>query len=257
MNSDHRSRYDLAIDAARKAGDLALGYFSPHLAVERKADQSPVTIADQNAEKLLRETLLGRFPNDGFLGEEFGDTPGDSGYRWIIDPIDGTRSFVRGLPLWGTLVGLEHRGELVAGIAYVPAFKQMYRALRGDGAYKDDRRIQVSTIDRLDKAHLYYSSLAWFRKAGAEREILELYHKTERQRGFGDFYGFVLIAEGAGEIMIEYGVHAWDIAALIPIVEEAGGKMTAWDGTIDIERPDVVATNGRLHAETLGYLPRR
>ena len=255
MNSDPRSRYDLAIDAARKAGELALGYFSPDLAVQQKADASPVTIADQNAEKLLRETLLGRFPQDGFLGEEFGDTPGDSGYRWIIDPIDGTRSFVRGLPLWGTLVGLEHRGELVAGIAYVPALKQMYRALRGDGAYKDDRRIHVSKIDRLDKAHLYYSSLAWFRKAGAEREILELYHKTERQRGFGDFYGFVLIAEGAGEIMVEHGVHAWDVAALIPIVEEAGGKMTAWDGSIDIERPDVVATNGRLHAETLGYLP--
>ena len=90
MNSDHRTRYDLAIDAARKAGDLALGYFSPDLAVQRKADESPVTIADQNAEKLLRETLLGRFPGDGFLGEEFGDTPGDSGYRWIIDPIDGT-----------------------------------------------------------------------------------------------------------------------------------------------------------------------
>ena len=256
MNPDVRSRYEIAIDAARKAGDLANGFFSPELAVERKADMSPVTIADRNAEKLLRETLLGKFPRDGFLGEEFGDTPGESGYRWIIDPIDGTRSFVRGLPLWGTLVGLEHQGELVAGITYVPALKQTYRALRGDGAYKDDRPIRVSTIAELGKAHLYYSSLAWFRKAGAEKEILELYHKTERQRGFGDFYGFVLIAEGAGEIMVEHGVHAWDVAALIPIVEEAGGKMTAWDGTVDVERPDVVATNGLLHAETLRHLPR-
>jgi histidinol-phosphatase len=256
MNADWRTRYDVAIEAARKAGDLANSFFATDLQVIWKSDQSPVTLADQNAEKLLRETLLGRFPTDGFLGEEFGDTPGSSGYRWIIDPIDGTRSFVRGVPLWGTLVGLEYKGELLAGLAYVPPLKQMYRALRGDGAFKDDRRIHVSKVDRLEKAHLYYSSLTWFEKAGAAKEFLDLYHRTERQRGFGDFYGFVLVAEGAGDIMVEHGVHAWDVAALIPILEEAGGKMTAWDGTIDIERSDVLATNGLLHAEAMKFLPK-
>lgn len=257
MNADWRNRYEVAVEAARTAGELALGYYEQKLDVIWKSDQSPVTLADQNAEKLLRETLLGRFPTDGFLGEEFGDAPGTSGYRWIIDPIDGTRSFVRGVPLWGTLVGLEYKGELIAGITRVPALKQTYRALRGDGAFRDDRPIHVSKVADMTKAHLYYSSLSWFKKAGALDRFLELYFRTERQRGFGDFYGFVLVAEGAGDVMVEHGVHAWDIAALIPLLEEAGGKMTAWDGTVDIERTDVLASNGLLHTEVLRHLPGR
>jgi len=254
MNADWRNRYDAGIAAAQQAGDLAMQWFDADVPVQWKADESPVTIADQSAEKLLRETLLQKFPNDGFLGEEFGATPGASGYRWIIDPIDGTRSFVRGVPLWGTLVGLEYQEELIAGIAYIPPLKQTYRALRGDGAYRDSRRIRVSDVSDLSKAHLYYSSIGWFRKADAESQFLTLYHQTERQRGFGDFYGFVLVAQGAGDVMVEHGVHAWDIAALIPILEEAGGKMTAWDGTIDLDRPDVVATNGVLHPKILRHL---
>ena len=112
-------------------------------------------------------------------------------------------------------------------------------------------------MDILARAHVYYSSISWFKRAGAERQFLELVGRTERQRGFGDFYGFVLVAEGAGDIMVEHGVHAWDVAALIPLLEEAGGKMTAWDGTVDIERTDVVASNGLLHAEALRHLPER
>src|SRR5207244_7599425 len=159
-------RYEVAIDAACKAGALALGYFDQDIAVEWKEDQSPVTLADREAEALLRATLLGRFPGDGFLGEESGDTPGKSGYRWIIDPIDGTRSFVRGVPLWATLVGLEYRGEQVAGVAVVPALGHTYRALRGDGAYRGERRIRVSDVATLAEAHLFYSSIAWFTQAG-------------------------------------------------------------------------------------------
>jgi histidinol-phosphatase len=251
MTAESRTRYDAAVAAAEAAGQLALRYFDSDIAVEWKADHSPVTLADRDAEALLRKTLLGKFPGDGFLGEESGDTPGTTGYRWIIDPIDGTRSFVRGIPLWATLVGLEYRGELVAGVCRVPAFKQTYRALRGDGAYRDDRRIRVSTVDTLAKSHVYYSSISWFKRAGIDRQFLELVDCTERQRGFGDFYGFVMVAQGSGEAMLEYGVHAWDVAALIPIVEEAGGKMTTWDGTTDIDRPDTLATNGLLHAEVM------
>lgn len=254
MSADWQSRYELAIDAAKKAGDIAMAYFDKPLSVQWKADESPVTIADQNAEKLLRETILGKFPNDGFLGEEFGDTRGDSGFRWIIDPIDGTRSFVRGIPLWGTLIGLEYKGELIAGIARMPALNQTYHALRGNGAYRDERRIRVSTVDTLEKAHLYYSSISWFAKAGADKRFLELYERCERQRGFGDCYGFLLIAEGAGEMMIDHGVHAWDIAAIIPIVLEAGGQMTDWTGAVDIRRTDSIASNGLLHAQALAYL---
>ena len=251
MNADWRNRYDLAIDAAHKAGQFALGYFDQGIAVEWKPDQSPVTMADKGAEQLIRQTLLAKFPHDGFLGEEFGDTPGSSGFRWIIDPIDGTRSFVRGIPIWATLVGLEHKGELIAGVAYSPALKQTFRALRGDGAYRDERRIRVSDVRTLDKAHVYYSSISWFTKAGADQQFLKLVSMTERQRGFGDYYGFLMVAQGAGEIMVEHGVHAWDIAALAPIVEEAGGKLTAWDGKFDLEKPDVLASNTLLHETAL------
>ncbi len=254
MNADWRNRYEVALDAAQKAGQLALSYFDQGVAVEWKADQSPVTLADRGAEEMLRHELLGRFPNEGFLGEEFGLTPGSSGFRWIIDPIDGTRSFVRGIPIWATLVGLEYKGELIAGVAYIPAMRQTYRALRGEGAFRDERRLRVSDVNTLDKAHVYYSSIAWFNKSGHDQQFLKLVHLTERQRGFGDFYGFVMIAQGSGEIMVEHGVHAWDIGALAPIVEEAGGKLTAFDGKFNLDRPDVLASNGLLHDEALAII---
>jgi histidinol-phosphatase len=236
------------------AGRLALRYFDVPLDVEWKQDQSPVTVADREAEALLRTTLLGAFPRDGFLGEESGDTPGSSGFRWVIDPIDGTRNFVRGIPLWATLVGLECRGEQIAGVADVPALGQTYRALRGDGAYRDERRIGVSDVVDLGAAIMFYSSLSWFIKAGRRDVFLDLAGRVQRQRGFGDFYGFVLVAQGSGELMIEHGVHAWDIAAVKVIVEEAGGRFSNWDGSGDINRPDVVASNGRLHDAALAIL---
>ncbi len=251
MNADWRTRYDFAMDVAHQAGQFALQYYNQGIAVEWKADHSPVTLADRGAEQLLRSAIASKFPGDGFLGEEFGDTPGTSGYRWIVDPIDGTRSFVRGLPIWATLVGLEYKGELIAGVAYAPALGQTHRALRGDGAYCDNRRIRVSDVATLDKSHVYYSSIAWFKKAKRDKQFLKLVDLTERQRGVGDYYCFMLVAQGAGEIAIEYGVHAWDIAALAPIVEEAGGKFTSWNGAFDLNRPDVLATNGKMHAETL------
>lgn len=254
MNADWRNRYEVALDAAFKAGQFALQHFDQDIAVQWKADESPVTVADQGAEQLLRTALLGKFPKDGFLGEESGATPGTSGYRWIIDPIDGTRSFVRGVPIWATLVGLEYQGEVIAGVTYVPAMKQTYRALRGDGAYRDERRIHVSKIDKIADAHVFYSSVTWFAKAGCEAQFLTLLRQSVRQRGFGDFYGFVLVAQGSGELMIEHGVHAWDLGGLVAIIEEAGGKITAWDGKLDIDRPDVVASNGLLHDAALAVL---
>ncbi len=256
MNPDWKVRYEVALDAAHQAGRFALGNFDTAMAVEWKADRTPVTSADRGAEALLKSGLLAKFPRDGFLGEESGDTPGSSGYRWIIDPIDGTRNFVRGIPLWGTLVGLEYQGEAIAGVAYVPALNQTYRALRGDGAYRDDRRLRVSDVGRLEEASLFYSSISWFIKAGCENRFLNLVKQTQRQRGFGDFYGFVLVAQGSGDLMVEHGVHIWDLAALQPIVEEAGGRLTDWTGKADITRPDVLASNGRLHAAALQVLQR-
>ncbi len=254
MNAAWRHRYELAIEAAQQGGQHALSYFDTELTVESKADASPVTIADRETEALLRQRLLGVFPHDGFLGEESGDTPGSTGFRWIIDPIDGTRSFVRGIPIWATLIGLQYQGQQIAGVACIPALKQTFRALRGDGAFRDDRAIHVSGIDSFAKAQLFYSSLSWFIKAGCRDPFIDLVLRTHRQRGFGDFYGFVLVAQGSGEIMVEHGVHAWDVAALQVIVEEAGGRFSNWDGGVDIFRPDVVVSNGKLHDETLRIL---
>lgn len=258
MNSEWKARYEAAVDAARQAGQLALRYFDADLKVEWKADQSPVTVADREAEIFLRTTLLGRFPQDGFLGEEFGDQPGTSGYRWIIDPIDGTRSFVRGIPLWATLVGLEFRDEQIAGVAVLPAMGMTtYRALRGAGAFRDERPIQVSRIADLSQSVMFYSSISWFVRAGRSEQFLDLASRTQRQRGFGDFYGFVLVAQGSGEVMVEHGVHAWDLAALKPIVEEAGGRFTNWQGQSTIHSPDVICSNGLVHEEVMAVLNHR
>lgn len=254
MQAEWRTRYDLAVEVARDAGNFARGHYDREFDIEIKADNSPVTVADKGAEELIRRRLKQHFPQDAFLGEEYGDEPGRSGFRWIIDPIDGTRSFVRRIPVWATLIGLEYKGEQIAGVVYIPVFDQMFRALRGDGAYFDERRIRVSDIARLDEALLCYSSISWFRQAGCEQAFLKLCEQTERQRGFGDFYGFVLVAQGACEVMLEHGVKPWDIAAVKALVEEAGGALTDWNNVPTIDAPDVIASNGRLHAQTLAIL---
>jgi len=254
MNPAWRTRYDAAFEAATKAAQHALQYFDVDVAVEWKKDQSPVTIADREAEQFLRDRLLGAFPDDGFLGEEFGDQPGTSGFRWIVDPIDGTRSFVRGIAVWGTLVGLEHHGEQIAGVVVAPALGQAWRALRGDGAYRGQRRIRVSDIGDLSQATLFYTNLKWFERSGTRDDFLRLAAQTQNQRGYGDFWGHVLVAQGSGELMAEQGVHVWDVAAIKPIVEEAGGRFSDWDGRPDVHRPDVVVSNGKLHEAALAVL---
>jgi histidinol-phosphatase len=254
LHPEWRTRYEAAVEAAREAGRLALGYFDGAFTVEWKSDRSPVTVADREAEQLLRRALLGAFPQDGFLGEESGDTPGSSGFRWIIDPIDGTRSFVRGIPLWATLVGLEYKDEPIAGVADVPALGHTYHAVRGGGAFRNERRIRVSDVADLSQAMVFYSSLSWFIKAGRRDAFLEMTARTERQRGFGDFYGHVLVAQGSGELMVEHGVHAWDVAAIQPIVEEAGGRFSDWGGRTTIHSPDVLVSNGKLHEDALAIL---
>lgn len=254
MNPEWRTRYERAVELAPKAGQLALRYFTGDFTVEWKKDQSPVTLADREAESLLRNGLLEAFPNDGFLGEEHGEKAGSSGYRWIIDPVDGTRNFVRGIPLWATLVGLEYKDEPIAGVVDVPALGQTWRALRGDGAWRGDRRLHVSKISNLAQSTMFYTSLSWFEKAGRRELFLDLAMRAQTQRGYGDFYGHVLVAQGSGEFMVEHGVHIWDVAAILPIVEEAGGRFTDWDNNRTIHRPDVLISNDHLHNEVLRIL---
>jgi histidinol-phosphatase len=254
MQTALRARYDAAIDAAQRAAQLAFRYFDNDVAIEWKKDQSPVTIADREAEQLLRTDLLGAFPDDGFLGEEFGAQAGTSGYRWIVDPIDGTRSFVRNIPVWATLVGLTYKDEAIAGVVVAPALGQTWRALRGDGAYRGERRIRVSDVDDLKKATLFYTNLSWFARAGKTQQFLALSAQVQNQRGYGDFWGHMLVAQGSGDVMVEHGVHVWDVAAVKPIVEEAGGRYSDWEGRPDLHRPDVLVSNGKLHEAALRLL---
>ena len=178
------------------------------------------------------------FPDDGFLGEEFGDQPGTTGFRWVIDPIDGTKSFIRHIPIWGTLVGLEYQGEQIAGVAYVPVLGQTYRALRGDGAYLDDRRIRVSDVDEARRRLLCYSSVNWFTKAGRERAFLDLV-RPDRTGSAGSATSTASCSSPRGRAT------SWSTTAstpgtwprLKPIVEEAGGAFTDWDGTPDHRPP--------------------
>ena len=253
-NLESRPRYEVAIEAARAAGQLALNYFNGSFEIEIKPDQTPVTVADKNAESLIREMVSKYFPGDGFLGEEFGDEPSTTGYRWIIDPIDGTKNFVRRVPFWGTLIGLEYKGEMIAGAVAMPTLGEMFHALRGNGAYRDNERIHVSNISELNQAHVCFSSLKWFEQAGRSDSFLKLISTTSRERGFGDVYGFLLVAQGSFEMMIDHGVHPWDVAALLPIVLEAGGQMTNWQGETTIHSPDVLASNGLVHQKTLEFL---
>lgn len=254
MNPAWRTRYDAALAAAEQAAQLALRYFDIDVAVEWKQDKSPVTVADREAEQLLRSHLLAAFPQDGFLGEEFGDHAGTSGYRWIVDPIDGTRSFVRGIPIWGTLVGLEHQGEMIAGAIVAPALGQTWRALKGDGAYRGERRLRVSQVDDLQTATLFYTNLKYFARAGKSEHFQALAAQVQNQRGYGDFWGHMLVAQGSGDVMAEQGVHIWDVAAVKPIIEEAGGRYSDWEGQPNIRRSDVVVSNGKLHERALQLL---
>lgn len=254
MSNPHLDRHKAAIGFAQKAAASALALFDTDLQIEIKEDLSPVTKADREAEAILRESLTAAFPGDGFLGEEYGDQKGSTGYRWIIDPIDGTKNYIRGIPIWGTLLGLQFENDLVGGIVVAPALGQTWHGLRGEGAYRNDKKIRVTDTPKLSQSHLFYSSLTWIQKSGKTKGFLDLIDNSERQRGFGDFYGFMLVAQGAGEAMIDHGLHPWDVAALKPIVDEAGGLLTNWDGGFSIHRSDVVGSNRLIHTRLLESL---
>lgn len=230
-----------------RVGRLTWDYFEQGVAAEAKADLTPVTIADREAEQMLRDAFGKRFPGDGFLGEEYGEEQGTTGFKWIIDPIDGTKNFVRGIPLYANLVGLEYNGETVAGFANIPGLHQLYHAVKGGGAFRNDRPIQVSKVDQLKESQLIYSSISWFEGAGLTDFFMGLARDAARTRGFGDFYGFLLVADGSAEAMLEPQISPWDIAAVKPIVEEAGGVFTDWTGANTIYGKGALVGNPAIH----------
>lgn len=228
------------------------------LVVTTKPDLTPVSEADQAVEQTIRERLA-RTTGHAVLGEEFGSDPGagdDAEFRWIIDPIDGTKSYVRGLPIWATLIGLEHAGELVLGVASAPALQSRWWAGRGLGAFRAGEPICVSAISELEDAQISFSwdTRERFDADGIGDKLLALAHRCWRFRGVGDFWQHVLVADGAVDIAIDPIVNVWDVAALVPIIEEAGGRWSTIDGRDDVNGGNFVSTNGPLHEAVLAAL---
>ncbi|REK15897.1 MAG: histidinol-phosphatase [Planctomycetota bacterium] len=251
-------RYEFARQVANEAGRLTLDYYQrDDLAVEFKGDSSPVTVADRGAEELLRKRIAAEFPEDAILGEEFGEQPGTSGYRWILDPIDGTKSFVHGVPLYGTLVAVEHQQRSVIGVIEIPALKECVYAAAGQGTWhvrsgEPPRRAEVSQCDRLADA-LVLTSEAYCRLPSRHEAIGQIQQAAHINRTWGDCYGYLLVATGRAEVMIDPIMALWDVAALQPILEEAGGSLTNWHGNPTIYSSEAVATNGRVMEEVLAF----
>ena len=242
-------------ELADRADTLAMRWFrAAGLRVEDKADQSPVTDADRAIEAMARTLARERHPELGVLGEEEG-AAGDGGLRLIVDPIDGTRNFVRGIPVFATLLAIEVAGEVVAGLVSAPALRARWHAARGAGAFRDGRRLHVSAARSLRDALLLHSNLGP-QESGPPAGFMGLVARVARTRGFGDFYQHMLVAEGAGEIAIDPVMHPWDIAALQVIVEEAGGRATSLTGERSIHAMSLVTSNGGLHDAVLDALGR-
>lgn len=248
----------VAIAAARQAGASTLDYFgSERLDVETKGDGTPVTRADREAEGILVETIRAAFPDDAILGEEAGARPGTSGRTWILDPIDGTKSFVHGVPLYGTLVALEVDGTSVLGVICLPALRETVFAARGEGAFwvrelggkETTVRARVSAIDRMDRALFCATSLRGFEHAGCTGFHKRIRERGPMERGWGDCYGHALVATGRAEIMLDPVMAVWDCAALQPIVEEAGGRFTDFAGVPTHRGGSAISTNMALADE--------
>ena len=241
-------------ELADRADELALRWFrSAGLRVQEKPDLSPVTEADQAIEAMARTAVRQNHPELGVLGEEEGEAPGPTQARLIIDPIDGTRNFVRGIPVFATLLAIEAGGEVVAGVASAPALGARWQAARGSGAFRDGQRMMVSRIASLERATLFHGNLGPG-EGGPPPGIAGLIARVERTRGFGDFYQHMLVAEGAGEIAFDPVMHPWDIAALQVIVEEAGGRATSLRGERSIYATSLVTSNGAMHQAILDTL---
>ena len=266
MPTELQERLDLAVAIAREAADSTMRYYqASDLAVERKADDSPVTRADREAEELMRRRLDADVAADAIVGEELGSKDGSSGYTWYLDPIDGTQAFVRGVPLFGTMMGLEHEGRAVAGVIVFPALREIVYAATGLGASwatgvgdpgtpLDARPAHVSSVADLDLATISITSFNEFGEAGITGAFARLAGRTGTTRGWSDCYGHLLVATGRVDAMIAPVMSVWDNAPLQPIVEEAGGRFTDLNGVATIHGGAAISTNGLLHDPVLALL---
>lgn len=245
-------------DIADRADAIAMSHFrSARLRVDDKSDGSPVSEADQAIEAMARDLVATRAPELGVFGEEGGESKSQRDARLIIDPIDGTRNFVRGVPIFASLLAIEEGGAVVAGVVSAPALAQRWHAARGTGAFAGSRRLCVSTISELRRAHVFHGDLSGRSEGALPPNLFGLFRAVERTRGYGDFYQHMLVAEGAGEVALDFKMQPWDIAAVKIVVEEAGGRATSLAGVNTIHGGSLVSTNAVMHAAVATFLVPR
>ena len=241
---------DAVAEVARVAGDVANSYFGKNPETRTKADGSPVSVADISAERAAREWIERRFPDDGIVGEELPVARPGASRRWIVDPIDGTYTFLQSVPLWGTLVAVAEGESVIAGAAYFPALDEIVFAATGQGCWWNGSRARVSTVERLADARLVTSDARFLRDPTRRERWTRLQNGVRAMRTWGDCYGYLLLATGRADIMVDEVMSAWDGAALLPIVVEAGGVYTDWRGRPTAFGGDAIATNASLAAVT-------
>jgi histidinol-phosphatase len=259
---DHED-LELALELADRADELTMARFrAADLVVDTKPDMTPVSEADRDVERMLRRRLAAERPGDTVLGEEYpgGEESGRGGRRWIVDPIDGTKGYVRGVPIWATLLALERSGELTVGVVSAPALGARWWALRGGGAFvrdintPDPRPLRVSRVGALGDAQVCFGGIEEFRESGRLEGFLKLSASCWRTRGLGDFYQYMLVAEGAAEVALDPIASHWDLAAPMAIVLEAGGRFSSFAGLEEATGGSGVATNGAVHDAALALL---
>ncbi len=246
-----------AEDCARAAGDVTLRYYDTDIEAEWKQDATPVTAADREAESLIRDRIHRLFPDHGVLGEEYGETNPGARIRWVIDPIDGTKSFLRAVPLYGVLIGVEVEGSPAVGVAYFPVLGELVSAARGMGCFRNGQPAAVSSTDELQEAVVLTTSLGW---AASEEEgagFRGLVRSAALARTWGDCYGHILVATGRADVMVDPVLSPWDAGPLLTILNEAGGAFTDLSGTPTIHGGSGVSTNGLLHQRVLEALAAR
>jgi len=257
LSAELQHRLDFARNAAVQAGEFIMSHYqSPELAVDRKRDSSPVTIADRGAEELIRHLIAEQYGNDAVLGEEFGETTGTSDWRWILDPVDGTKSFIHGVPLFGTLIGLEHGSDQVLGVCAFPALGETVFAARGQGAFwqvgsSPARPARVSPVSSLSEATFCTTTIQGWNRIGRQDAFEQFCAQAAICRGWGDCYGHALVATGRADLMVDPLLNPWDCAPFVPILQESGGHFVDFQGIPNIHSGNGLSVNAGLLQATL------
>jgi myo-inositol-1(or 4)-monophosphatase len=255
MTDNLKSLLDFTVETARLAGKITLDYYQQGVQPDYKGDNSPVTIADQKAEQLIRSRIEQYYPEHGIIGEEYSDKESSSGaHRWLIDPIDGTKAFVRGVPLYAVLLGLEIDGIVEVGAAYLPALDEMVAAATGAGCWWNDHKASVSEVNDLQQASIVHGDFLNFERYDRGEAWERIKSKTYIRAGWGDAYGHVLVATGRAEIMLDPIMNVWDCGPFPPILKEAGGYFGDWSGNPVIDKGEALSTNAALLPEVLNII---